>query len=87
METAEKTKHEIVNEDTVFVGNAVEIVRQMRDQAYFERGIPLEDYLEHLTRFIQGCADVSITLSGEDFEERAESFIQELIRIGYFKEA
>ena len=87
METAEKTKHEIINEDTVFVGTSVEIVLQMREQAYFERGIPLEDYLEHLVRFIQGCAEVSITLSGDSFEARAESFIQELIRIGYFKEA
>ena len=37
MNTQEATKHEIVNEDTVFVGTAVEIVGQIREQAYFER--------------------------------------------------
>jgi len=87
MKTAEQTKHEIVNEDTVFVGTALEILEQMRSQAYFERGIPLETYLERLPGFIQSFSGDTITLAGEDFETRVESFIQELIRIGYFKEA
>ena len=87
MKTAEQTKHEIVNEDTVFVGTALEILEQMRNQAYFERGIPLETYLEQLPGFIHVFSGDTITLAGEDFETRVESFIQELIRIGYFKEA
>ena len=87
MKTQETTKHEIINDDTVFVGTAVEIVLQMREQAYFERGTPMEFYLDQLVNFIKMFAHETITLSGKTIEEKAESFIQELLRIGYFKEA
>ena len=87
MKEPEKTKHEIVNDDTVFVGTAAEIVLEMREQAYFERGTPAEFYLDQLVVFIKMFAVETITLSGETFDEKAESFIQELLRIGYFKEA
>ena len=87
MKNPEQIKHEIVNEDTVFVGTAVEILEQMRRQAYFERGIPLETYLERLPGFISEFAGETIRLSGETFTERAESFIRELVRTGCFKEA
>jgi len=87
MKEQEKTKHEIVNDDTVFVGTAAEIVLEMREQAYFERGTPAEFYLDQLVVFIKMFAHETITLSGETFDEKAESFIQELLRIGYFKEA
>ena len=87
MITQDKTKHEIVNEDTVFVGTATEIVLEMRAQAYFERGTPAEFYLDQLVHFIKMFAGETITISGATFEEKAESFIQELLRIGYFKEA
>jgi hypothetical protein len=87
MNTQEATKHEIVNDDTVFVGTAVEIVLDMREQAYFERGTPAEFYLDQLVNFIKMFANETITLSGKTFEEKAESFIQELLRIEYFKEA
>ena len=87
MNTSEPIKHEIVNEDTVFVGTAAEIVLEMRQQAYFERGTTVEFYLDQLVNFIKMFSGETITLSGETFEEKAESFIQELIRIGYFKEA
>ena len=81
------TKHEIVNEDTVFVGTAAEIILDMREQAYFERGTQPEFYLEQLVKFIEASAGDTITLTGASFEDKAESFIQELLRIGYFKEA
>ncbi|MBC8465665.1 hypothetical protein H8D57_01430 [bacterium] len=87
MKTREPIKHEIVNEDTVFVGTAAEIVLDMRQQAYFERGTPPEFYLDQLVNFIKIFAGETITLSGKTFETKAESFIQELLRIEYFKEA
>ena len=86
MNTQEPTKHEIVNDDTVFVGTSAEIVLEMRQQAYFERGTPPEFYLDQLVVFIKLFASETITLSGKTFEEKAESFVQELLRIGYFKE-
>jgi len=81
------TKHEIVNEDTVFVGTAAEIILDMREQAYFERGTQPEFYLDQLVIFINKSSDETILLIGMTYEEKAESFIQEILRIGYFKEA
>jgi len=78
---------EIVNDDTVFIGSAVEIIEQMRQQAYFERGIPLLDYLNLLPEFIKTFSGTEIIITGETLEERAVSFIKELIKAGYFKEA
>jgi len=87
MTTTEKIKHELVNQDTVFAGTALEVVQQMRDQAYFERGIELGVYLNHLTDLILQIAGVKITLEGETLDEHAESFVKGLIGSGYFKEA
>ena len=84
---AQVIKHELVNEDTVFVGTAAEIILDMREQAYFERGTQPEFYLDQLVIFINKSSDETIKLSGETYEEKAESFIQEILRIGYFKEA
>jgi len=84
---AQVIKHELVNEDTVFVGTAAEILLDMREQAYFERGTQPEFYLDQLVIFINKSTDETIKLSGETYEEKAESFIQEILRIGYFKEA
>jgi len=78
---------EIVNDDTVFIGEAVEIVEQMRKQAYFERGIPLLDYLNRLPEFIKAFSGNEIIITGETLEDRADSFIKELVKAGYFKEA
>jgi len=33
MNPSETTKHELVNDDTVFVGSATEIIEQMRQQS------------------------------------------------------
>jgi hypothetical protein len=84
---AQVSKHELVNEDTVFVGTAAEIILDMREQAYFERGTQLEFYLDQLVVFINKSAGETIILVGTTFQEKAESFIQEILRIGYFKEA
>ena len=87
MTTTEPTKHELLNDDTVFVGSATEIIEQMREQAYFERGIPLDSYLSHLIDLILQSAGVEIVLTGENFPERAECFVSRLVELGYFKEA
>lgn len=80
-------KHELVNRDTVFTGSAIEIIEEMRRQAYFERGLELDIYLGHLTDLLLQTAGVEITLQGETIEDRSEAFVQELLALGYFKEA
>ena len=87
MNTTEPIKHELVNEDSVFAGTALEVVRQLRDQGYFERGVDLGVYLGHLSDLLLQVAGVEITLEGETLEERAESFVKGLVTTGYFKEA
>lgn len=87
MTTAKPIKHELVNNDTVFTGSALDIVEEMRRQAYFERGIELDAYLGHLVDLILRIGGVEITLEGTTLEERAESFIEGLIESRYFKEA
>ena len=79
-------KFEIINDDTVFIGSPVEIMEQMRRQAYFERGVPLLDYLNRLPEFIKAFSGADITITGDTLEERAASFIRELVKAGYFKE-
>ena len=80
-------KHELVNQDTVFTGSALDIVVEMRRQAYFERGVEIDTYLSHLVDLILRIGSVEITLEGETLEEHAESFVEGLIASGYFKEA
>lgn len=80
-------KHELVNDDSIFVGTGLEIVKQLRDQAYFERGLPLGGYLDSLVGLISKSTNKNITLPEGDIEDRAEAFVQELIGLGIFKEA
>lgn len=86
-------KREIINNDTVFIGTPVEIIEQMRRQQYFERTlIPLEKYFEDLVTLVavqlkkQGEHGTFVP-KGNTFEKRANSFIDELVRLGYFKDA
>jgi len=87
MSDSDNIKYELVNHDTVFAGTAVEIVQQMREQAFFERGVDLSVYLGQLADLILQIAGVEITLEGESLDERAESFVRGLVAAGYFKEA
>ncbi len=86
-------KHELVNENAVFVGTAVEIVEQLRTQGYFERSLPFRQYLRQLVDTIEiaggpnlykGIFNESEKISDEELAER---FIRELINNGLFKEA
>ena len=86
-------KHELVNDNAVFVGTAVDIVEQMRTQTYFERSLPLRDYLWSVLRVIETAGGPNMynavfhdteKLSDEALAER---FIAELVKQGLFKEA
>ena len=86
------TKHELVNENAVFVGSAVEIVDQIRTQMYFERALSFRDYLRQLVNIIESVGGQNLykpvfheseSISDEDLAER---FVQALIANGMFKE-
>jgi len=87
MSSLDSIKHELVNQDTVFIGTALEIVTQLRDQAYFEKGLPLGSYLDALVHILEENVGVTIRLPEGDFEVRAEAFIQAMVKGGLFHEA
>ena len=79
---------ELINDNACFYGEtAVEAVEDIRNSAYFEQGVSLETYIEHLVTLINTRPGFDINITGEMAEEKAESFINELCRIGIFKQA
>lgn len=86
------TKHELVNDNAVFVGTAVEIVNQIRTQQYFERALSFREYLRQIVNIIEAVGGQNLyksvfhdsdSISDEDLAER---FVQALIAKGMFKE-
>ena len=78
---------ELITDNACFYGEtAVEAIEEIRNAAYFERGVPLETYIEHLVDLINTRPGFDIKVSGETAEEKSESLIKELCRIGVFKQ-
>ena len=82
-----KENIELISDNACFYGEtAAEAVEDIRKSAYFEQGVPLETYIEHLVTLINTRPGFDIKISGETAEERAESLINELCRMGIFKQ-
>ena len=87
------TKHELVNENAVFVGSAVEIVEQIRTQLYFERALSFRGYLRQVVNIIEAIGGQNLykpvfhESDSISDDELAERFVQVLISNGIFKEA
>ena len=78
---------ELISDNACFYGNtAAEAVEDIRKSAYFERGVPLETYIDHLVKLINTRSGYDIKVTGDTVEEKAESLIKELCRAGIFKE-
>ena len=78
---------ELISDNACFYGNtATEAVEDIRKSAYFERGVTLETYIEHLVELINTRPGFEIKVTGKTLEEKAESLIKELCRVGIFKE-
>ena len=82
-----KENIELISDNACFYGEtAAEAVEDIRKSAYFELGVPLETYIDHLVTLINTRPGFDIKISGETDEEKAESLINELCRIGVFKQ-
>ena len=78
---------ELISDNACFYGEtANEAVEDIRNAAYFERGIPLENYIDHLVDLINTRPGFDIKITGDTAEERAKSLIKELCRVGVFKQ-
>jgi len=77
---------ELISDNACFYGGSfAEAVEDIRKSAYFERGVPLETYIEHLVQLINTRPGYDIQVTGETVEEKAEALIKELCRVGIFK--
>ena len=77
---------ELISDNACFYGNtAIEAVEDIRKSAYFERGVPLEIYIDHLVNLINTRPGYDIQITGKTVEEKAESLINELCHAGIFK--
>ena len=77
---------ELICDNACFYGEtAIEAVEEIRKSAYFEKGVPLETYIDHLVSLINKRPGFAIEVTGGTADEKAESLIKELCRIGIFK--
>ena len=77
---------ELISDNACFYGGSfAEAVEDIRKSAYFERGVPLEVYIDHLVHLINTRPGYDIKITGETVEEKADSLIKELCRVGIFK--
>ena len=77
---------ELISDNACFYGNtAAEAVEDIRKSAYFERGVPLETYIDHLVNLINTRPGYDIQITGKTLKQRAECLIKELCRVGIFK--
>ena len=82
-----KENIELISDNACFYGEtAAEAVEDIRKSAYFELGVPLETYIDHLATLINTRPGFDIKITGKMAEEKAESLIKELCRIGIFKQ-
>lgn len=75
-------KHELEISGDRYAGTALQIVKAMQDKAFFDQALPLEAYLDSLPEQLKKFQNVEITIVGSTLEERAGSFIAELLRTG-----
>ena len=79
---------ELISDNACFYGEtAADAVEDIRKSAYFEQGVSVEIYIDHLARLINTRPGFVIEINGDNIEEKAESLIKELCRIGIFKQA
>ena len=80
------TNIELISDNACFCGEtAIEAVEDIRKSAYFEQGVSLEAYIDHLVNLINTRPGFNMEVTGGTAEEKAESLIKELCRIGIFK--
>jgi hypothetical protein len=65
-----------------FEGKALEIVRAMQDIAFGVEQLSLSEYIDWVVRNASKFEDVELKISGETDEEKSESLVSEMVRVG-----
>jgi hypothetical protein len=66
----------------VFEGKALEIVRAMQDIAFGVEQLSLSEYIDWVVRNASKFEDVELKITGETDEEKSESLVAEMVRVG-----
>jgi hypothetical protein len=77
---------EIVGDGHIFQGTAKQIVAQMHSLAFAAQHLSLREYIDWNVAKIERGFEVKLTVTGETDEERAKSFLDEMIGRGYARE-
>lgn len=74
---------EIVGDGHVFEGTATQILAQMQSLAFAAQDLSLRDYIDWNVANIERGFDVKLVVSGETDDERAASFLEQMMDRGY----
>ncbi len=74
---------EVVGDGHVFEGTAKQIVMQMKSIAFGVEHLSLREYIDWNVSNIARGFEVKFDILGESDEERATSFIEEMLARGY----
>ena len=73
---------QVVAQERVFEGTAMQIVEAMRSVAFAPSDVSLEAYIDWAVAQALGTNEVQLVVQGETVQERAKSFVQSLLREG-----
>ena len=73
---------QVVAQERVFEGTAMQIVEAMRSVAFAPSDVSLEAYMDWAVEQALSLSEVELVVQGETVQERAESFVASLLREG-----
>ena len=74
---------EIVGDGHVFEGTATQILAQMQSLAFAAQDLSLREYIDWNVANIERGFDVKLVVTGEKDDERAASFLEQMVARGY----
>lgn len=77
---------EIVGDGHVFEGTPTEIVAQMQGLAFAAQHLSLRDYIDWNVANIERGFGVKLVVTGDTDDERAASFLEQMMERGYTRE-
>ena len=76
-----------MNDGRVFQGTALQIVRAMQDVAFGVDAFTVTEYVDWVVKNAGGIEGEELEITGATDEEKAESLVRELLRVGLAQRA
>jgi hypothetical protein len=74
---------EVVGDGHVFEGTAKQIVAQMHSLAFAAQHLSLREYIDWNIQNVERAFEIKLVVSGDTDEERAASFLEQMVEGGY----